>query len=173
MLESVKGLLIIVRGARLETMADLTGCRKIIAKGARGDSDRALVAYVPHMLVAREITALVRELVRAFKRQDDRGVKAVLDAYIPVWEHKLPPPDKGREDGSRGRPPKVSKQQREARRKAQLWTQEKRKAAAHTESVKCPGIERGVKAITGHIKTEGAPVGPDAKKGRGRGAKVR
>ena len=109
MLESVKGLLIIVRGARLETMADLTGCRKIVAKGARGDSDRALVAYVPHMLVAREITALVRELVRAFKRQDDRGMKAVLDAYIPVWEHKSPPPDKGREDGSWGRPPKVLK----------------------------------------------------------------
>jgi hypothetical protein len=91
--ESAMGSLIGARGARLERMAELTGCRKIVAKGMRGDSDRALVVYVPRISVAREIMALVKELVRAYKRRDDRGVKAVMDVYVPVWERKLAPPD--------------------------------------------------------------------------------
>ena len=163
--ETAMGLLIGARCTRLEKMADLTGCRKIVVKGARGDSVRALIAYVPGMTEAKAITDLVKELVRAYKKCADRRVKAVLDAYVLVWERKSPPPDDGSEVGSRGSPPKVSKRQQEARGKAQAMIQGPRAAAPHVVSAQRPDIESDVKAIGGYIQDKVEHTVHDASKG--------
>ena len=122
------------------------------------------------MSVAREITALVKELVRAYKRRGDRGVQAVMDAYVPVAKHKSPPPDKSQEKTGKvsGHTPSrrtFCKRQREARRKAAAWIEEKRRyvgamgasaaAVAHVESVTRSNIESDVEAISEHTRAEG------------------
>ena len=110
-------------------MEDLTGCRNSVARGTHGTSDCALVVYVSCMSVARKITALVKELVRTYKQEGDRGVQAVLDAYAPVAERKSPPPDDGQEKTGKvlGDAPTIHtfhKRHRETQRKATAWIKE-------------------------------------------------
>jgi hypothetical protein len=88
--EVAMGSIIGTRCTRIVRMEELTGCRKIIPKGVRGGRDRAIVAFVPSMSVAREIMNLVVSMIKAWKRHGDKGVQTVLDEYVPVSKRKSP-----------------------------------------------------------------------------------
>jgi hypothetical protein len=88
--EVAMGYIIGTRCTRLATLEELTRCRKIIAKGVRGGRDRTIVAFVPRMSVAKEITNLVDSMIEAWKRRGDKGVQTVLDEYFPVSKRTLP-----------------------------------------------------------------------------------